>query len=48
MLTEEKRERVHTNFWAAMRDKRVLTLSAINFSFTPGRLRDQHLAAADP
>ena len=36
MLTEEKRERAHSRFWAAIQDPRVLTLSAVNFSFTLG------------
>ena len=36
MLTEERREREHTRFWAALRDPRVLILAAICFSFTLG------------
>jgi ACS family tartrate transporter-like MFS transporter len=36
MLREETRPREHTAFWPAIRDIRVLTLSAINFSFTLG------------
>ncbi len=35
-LAEERREREHTRFWAALQDRRVLILAAINFSFTLG------------
>lgn len=36
MLREERREREHSNFWLAIRDPRVLVLTAVCFSFTLG------------
>jgi ACS family tartrate transporter-like MFS transporter len=36
MLSEERREREHTQFWAAIKDRRVLILAGITFAFTLG------------
>ena len=36
MLREEPRERERSDFWLAMRDPRVLVLTAVCFSFTLG------------